>query len=208
MSVAVVVLAAGRSSRMAGAGHKLLARFGGTSLVRRAALAAVGAGSRSVVVVTGYRSSDVEAEIAGLDLNIARNSNFDDGMASSIVLGVQHAALQDPDGIMIMLADMPLLEPADIDDSSGGILTLIGAFAERNGKAIIRAVCGGDPGNPVVFPRAAFPQLMELIGDSGARKIITQCGLDVIDIEIGESAKVDIDNTEQLVALGGHPEIG
>lgn len=200
MSVAVVVLAAGRSSRMAGAGHKLLARFRETSLVRRAALAALGAGSRSVVVVTGYRSSDVEAEIAGLDLIIARNSNFSDGMASSIVLGVQRAALQAPDGIMIMLADMPLLEPADID-------AIIDAFAERNGKAIIRAVCDGDPGNPVVFPRAAFPQLMELIGDSGARKIITQSGLDVIDIEIGESAKVDIDNTEQLVALGGDPEI-
>lgn len=200
VSVAVVVLAAGRSKRMAGSGHKLLARFRGTSLVRRAVLAAVGAAGHSVVVVTGYRSSDVEAEIAGLDLTIARNTNFSDGMASSIVLGVQHAASQDPDGIMIMLADMPLLETVDLD-------ALIGAFAARNGKAIIRAVCDGNPGNPVVFPSAAFPQLMELQGDSGARRTILQCGLDVIDIEIGESAKVDIDTKEQLVALGGHPEI-
>ncbi|GLR59258.1 nucleotidyltransferase family protein [Rhizobium indigoferae] len=199
ISVAVVVLAAGRSSRMERSGHKLLARFRGVTLVRLAALAATGCESGSVVMVTGYRGTDIEAEIAGLELSVVRNFYYADGMASSIVLGVGRAADFDPDGIMIMLADMPLLKTKDLD-------TLIGVFRTSSAKAIVRAACDGVPGNPVIFPRSAFAALQGLRGDNGARAIISQSALDVIDVEIGVSAKMDIDTTEQLFAFGAQPE--
>ncbi|RUM24448.1 nucleotidyltransferase family protein [Rhizobium vallis] len=199
VSVVVVVLAAGRSSRMQLSGHKLLAQFGGVALVRLAALAATGCKGDSVIVVTGYRGPDIEAQITGLEVSVARNPYFGDGMASSIVLGVQCAVDLDPDGVMIMLADMPLLKAEDLD-------TIIDAFRKSGGRAIVRAACDGIPGNPVIFPRAAFPALQSISGDNGARAIISHSALDVIDVDIGVSAKVDIDTTEQLFALGARPE--
>ncbi len=135
----------------------------------------------------------------GLELSVARNPHFADGMASSIVLGVQRAVDLDPDGVMIMLADMPLLKAEDLDK-------IIDAFRKSGAKAIVRAACEGIPGYPVIFPRATFAPLQAISGDNGARAIISRSALDVIDVEIGLGAKVDIDTAEQLLALGAEAE--
>ncbi|XAZ21204.1 nucleotidyltransferase family protein (plasmid) [Sinorhizobium sp. B11] len=149
--------------------------------------------------MTGYRGHDIEAEIAGLEICVARNIRFVDGMASSIALGVQRAAELDPDGIMIMLADMPMLDAVDLD-------TLIDAFRKGGAKTIVRAACEGVPGNPVIFPRSAFGGLQGLNDDRGARQLISQLPLDVINVEIGIAAKIDIDTAEQLASFGGQLE--
>jgi len=115
------------------------------------------------------------------------------------MLGVQRAADFDPDGIMMMLADMPLLKAEDLD-------TLIGVFRASGAKTIVRAACDGVPCKPVIFPRSAFAALQGLRGDNGARAIISRSDLDVIDVEIGLSAKMDIDTTEQLFAFGAQPQ--
>jgi molybdenum cofactor cytidylyltransferase len=193
-TVGVAVLAAGRASRMGGEKHKLLAEFSGEPLVRRSVAVAVSAGAEKVAVITGHRAGEVEAALSGLDVQIVRNAEFASGMASSIRAGV--AALQDMDGIVIALADMPGV-------AVGDLAKLIEAFRAENGNAIVRAVSAGKRGNPVILPKTLYPALARLEGDVGARHIIEKSGLPVIDVEIGEAAHLDVDTIEAIEAAGG-----
>lgn len=73
ISVAIILLAAGRASRMGvGGPHKLLAEFAGVPLVRRSAERAVSSSANSLTVVTGYRHEEIEAAFA-LDLTVDRH---------------------------------------------------------------------------------------------------------------------------------------
>jgi molybdenum cofactor cytidylyltransferase len=67
----------------------------------------------------------------------------------------------------------------------------------------VRAVSGGRRGNPVVLPRATFAAVLRLKGDVGARHVIESAGLDVVDVEIGAAAHVDVDTPEAVAAAGG-----
>ncbi|MFS8147394.1 nucleotidyltransferase family protein [Rhizobium sp. BR 249] len=197
VSVAIVILAAGRSSRMGMSGaHKLLAEFDGVPLIRRSAITAGNCQSSSVIVVTGYRHAELQAVIAELPVRIVQNAAFSSGIAGSLALGVAAAEADRPDGIMIMLADMPALTAADLR-------ALIAAFRRCAGQAIIRAAARGKPGNPVIFPRALYARLKGLTGDKGARELIRNSGLTVVDVEIGDGALVDVDTPDAVEAAGG-----
>ena len=197
--VGIVLMAAGRSSRMGdGAGHKLLAEFDGEPLVRRIAERALASRAEFLVAVTGYRGEDIAAVLEGLDVTLAENPDYASGMASSLKVGV--TALGDElSGIMILLGDMPKLEAAHID-------LLLGAFEENDGEAIIRAADGDHRGNPAILPARLVPQIMKLEGDVGARALIEQSGLPVIDIDIGPAARIDVDTPEAVRAAGGRIE--
>ncbi|GAC1045267.1 nucleotidyltransferase family protein [Agrobacterium radiobacter] len=197
ISVSIVLLAAGLSSRMGESGaHKLLAEFQGVPLIRRSAIIASKCESHSVVVVTGYRHHDIGGSISDLPVALVHNPGFPSGMASSIAVGVAAAEANQPSGIMIMLADMPTLTGADLD-------SLISAFRDHEAACIIRAVAGGKSGNPVVFPGMLYQELKSLNGDKGARELIRASTLPVIDVEIGDGALVDVDTPHAVEAAGG-----
>lgn len=196
LRVAAVILAAGQASRMAATGrHKLLAEFGGVPLVRRSVATVLGSEADRAVLVTGYRAGDIARAVDGLDCPLVDNPDFATGMASSLKAGL--AAVRDnADGLMVMLADMPGIESGDLD-------RLIAAFRAEDGRAIIRAVSGGKRGNPVILPRPTFDAIARLDGDIGARPIVENSGLPVIDVEIGEAAHLDTDTPEEIAAAGG-----
>jgi molybdenum cofactor cytidylyltransferase len=197
--VGIVLMAAGRASRMGeGAGHKLLADFDGQPLVRRIAERALASRAKVVVAVTGYRAGDIGAALDGLDVTLTENPDYASGMASSLKAGV--AALGDRlAGIMILLGDMPGVETSHLD-------RLIAAFADNGCEAIIRAADGDHRGNPVILPMRLAPAIQRLEGDVGARALIEQSGLAVIDIDIGAAARIDVDTPEAVRAAGGRVE--
>jgi molybdenum cofactor cytidylyltransferase len=194
LSVAALVLAAGRASRMNGS-HKLLAAFDGEALVRRSTEAALEAKPARVLVVTGHRADEIEAELAGLKIDIVRNPDHAQGMSTSLRAGIT-ALGPGCDGVVVMLADMPHVTGADVR-------LLLDAFTAAGGHAIVRAVSGGKRGNPVVLPRATFAAIRALEGDVGARHIVESAGLDIVDVEIGEAAHIDVDTPEAVLAAGG-----
>lgn len=197
ISVAIVVLAAGRASRMGeGGAHKLLAEFDGVPLVRRSAMAAKGSQAQSVAVVTGYRRAEIETALSGLSLDLVVNADYASGMASSLVAGLSHPDVRRADGVLVMLADMPGVSTADLD-------LLIAAFRKADGRSIVRAVSRGKRGNPVILPRALHDAIMRLEGDVGARHIIETSGLPVVDVDIGDAAHLDVDTPEGVIAAGG-----
>jgi molybdenum cofactor cytidylyltransferase len=197
ISVAVVLLAAGKASRMGEGGpHKLLAEFDGMPLVRRSAVTALSSGAISVIAVTGHRRGEIEGALAGLAVEQVYNPDYASGMASSLVAGIGAPAAQRADGVLVMLADMPGVTTNDLK-------ALIMAFRQANGQAIVRAVSRGKRGNPVILPRAVYDAVMRLEGDIGARHIIETSGLAVIDVDIGDAAHLDVDTPEAVLAAGG-----
>ncbi|WP_332811079.1 molybdopterin-binding/glycosyltransferase family 2 protein [Sphingomonas sp.] len=195
-SVAAVLLAAGTASRIGDGRHKLLAEFDGVALVRRIAQAACDSDIADLVVVTGHRYAEIEAALAGLPAEIAHNPDFATGMASSLIAGFASNAAARADGMLVMLADMPAVTTADLS-------ALIDAFRAARGQAIVRAVARGVPGNPVILPSVLRSEVMRLEGDVGARHLIESAGVPVIDVEIGDNARLDVDTADAVVAAGG-----
>lgn len=194
LDVCAVVLAAGRSSRMAGP-NKLLALFDGQPLVRRTAARVLAARVSGVSVVTGHQAERVRASLAGMDLGVVHNAEFASGLASSLRAGIA-AAPAGAAGALIVLGDMPGVTTRDLD-------RMIAAFVDAGGTCVVRATNDGKRGNPVILPRSLFPAVAQLEGDTGARHLVEAGGLNVIDVEIGAGASLDVDTRETLEQAGG-----
>lgn len=179
-----------------GGAHKLLAEFDGIPLVRRAAHAALGADASDVVIVTGHRYTEIKAALSSLKVQCIQNPDYASGIASSLIAGFTASKVKNPDGILVMLADMPGVTTADLD-------ALIAAFRTASGQAVVRAVSQGKRGNPVILPRSLEEAVMRLVGDVGARDIINTSGLPVVDVEIGNAAYLDVDTPQEVIAAGG-----
>ncbi len=192
--VAAIVLAAGQSRRMGGA-NKLLATFDGEPLVRRSVQAGIASKADPVIVVTGHMAGKVTAALAGLDIKIAHNPDYAEGLATSLRAGLA-AVPATASGALVMLADMPGM--------SGGVIDkLIAAFSPKKGRSIVLPTAAGKRGNPVLWSRAYFPELMALTGDSGARHLIGEHDDAVTMVEIGAAVALDVDTREALKAAGG-----
>ncbi|AZO68734.1 molybdopterin-binding/glycosyltransferase family 2 protein [Mesorhizobium mediterraneum] len=194
LKVDVVLLAAGRSSRMGGP-NKLLALFDGKPLVRRTAERALDSKASDTIVVTGHQRERVRTVLSGLDVTFADNPDFADGLSSSLKVGIARVS-GDAAGAMIVLGDMPGVSSADLD-------RLIDAFRKSEGRSVVRASHEGKRGNPVLLPRSLFAAIAHLEGDTGARHLVEAEGLDVVDVEIGKGASIDVDTREALEGAGG-----
>jgi molybdenum cofactor cytidylyltransferase len=191
-NVAAIILAAGRSTRMGGP-NKLLAELGGKTLVRIVTEQALASKAQSVIVVTGHQAEQVEKALQGLKVKFVRNPNFAEGLASSVKAGV--AAVADAaDGAVICLGDMPLISGRLIDQ-------LIESFAPDRGHLIVVPVSDNKRGNPVLWSRRFFNELMTLDGDIGARHLIARHSEAVAEVPVeGFGAFLDIDTPEVLEA--------
>jgi len=192
--IAALVLAAGRSSRMGGP-NKLLVEIDNRPLVRIAAEAALASRAASVIVVTGHQREKVETALAGLDLHLVHNPDYADGLSTSLRAGL--AALpDDADGVVVCLADMPQVDAALID-------RLIAAFDPDKGALVAVPVIDGRRGNPVLWSRRFFPELMTLEGDAGARHLIGRYAEAVVEVQASGAVLADIDTPDALRALCG-----
>ncbi|WP_018185141.1 NTP transferase domain-containing protein [Kaistia granuli] len=192
--IAALVLAAGQGRRMGGP-NKLLAEIGGRSLVRGVVEAALASKAASVTVVTGHRRDEVEQALAGQPVRLVDNPDYAEGLSTSIRQGI--ASLDaDIDGVLIMLADMPLLT-ADILDR------LIAAFDPKADRLVVVPTNAGKRGNPVLWSRAFFGELQAIEGDTGARHLIGAHADAVVEVEIGPEVALDLDTPEALRAAGG-----
>jgi molybdenum cofactor cytidylyltransferase len=190
--ITAIILAAGRSTRMGGP-NKLLAELDGKPLVRIVTEQALGSKAKDVIVVTGHQAEQVEKALHGLDVRFVRNPNFAQGLASSVRAGVA-AVPRDADGAVICLGDMPMISAQLIDH-------LIEAFAPDRGNMIAVPVSDGRRGNPVLWSRRFFSELMALDGDIGARHLIAKHGEAMAEVPVeGLGAFLDIDTPQALEA--------
>jgi len=196
--IAAVVLAAGRSTRMSGS-NKLLAEIGGKPLIRIVVEQALASRAKPVIVVTGHERERVEAALAGLAVRFVHNPDFASGLGGSLRTGIA-AVPADADGAIVCLGDMPQVDAALID-------RLIAAFDPEKGALAAMPTIDGKRGNPVLWSRRFFPDLMAIEGDVGARHLIGRYGEAVVEVPVtGKAALVDVDTPEALSGLKAEME--
>lgn len=185
--VGLVLLAAGGSRRL-GLSKQLVRDSEGRSLVRRAAETALGSCCRPVTVVLGADADAVATELAGLDLLLTVNADWQTGLASSLKAGLA-ALLQAGllDAVVVMLCDQPRVTPALLD-------SLLTASAETSHQ-IAACEYGGALGVPALFAPPLFPDLQALTGDEGARRVIRAYAGPVAKIPF-PGGEMDIDTAQ------------
>jgi molybdenum cofactor cytidylyltransferase len=194
--VAVIVLAAGRSTRMGGP-NKMLADANGQPLVVHAVKAALASQAVEVVVVLGHMADQVKAAIVQAvptsHLRFVTNPDFAEGLSTSVRTGI--AALgKDIDAAIVQLGDMPGV-------NSGLLDRLMAAFSPVEGRSICVPTVGGKRGNPVLWDRRFFSEIAKVEGDTGAKHLIGEHADLVCEVEMtGEAAITDIDTPEALAA--------
>lgn len=198
MITSAVLLAAGRSTRM-GKQNKLLAPFNGRSLVATVVAQVLATDIDHLIVVTGYESEKVKADIeqgthSRENIQIIDNADYHQGIASSLGRGVK-ALPDDTCGALILLADMPSITEQHIHQ-------LVAEIRRTQGKDILVPCYRGTRGNPVWWPREYFEEILALEGDVGARELLMTYAERWVTVEFSDDAILrDIDTIEQLDEL-------
>ncbi len=192
--IRAVVLAAGASKRFGQ--PKQLVRLEGQTLVRRIVAISLEANCPPIVVV-GEAEEEIRAELQGLAVEIIRNADWPEGIASSIRAGVQHAI--ESDAIILLACDQPLVRPKALAD--------IVALHRNSSKPIVASSYANTLGIPALFERSCFPALLALSGDHGAKEIILSRPNDVAAYDFPEGA-IDLDTPSdaQLLPAEKFPE--
>jgi len=194
--VAALVLAAGRSRRMAPLNKLLVPDDEGLPMVARVVDNVLASHARPVVVVTGYERERVEAVLASRPVLFAHAEDYAEGLSASLRTGL--AALPpDAEGVVVCLGDMPLVSSAMID-------RLIAAFDPEEGRAIVMPTFRGKQGNPMLWSREFIPDMMQITGDVGARHLVGKHADRVVEVEMADDAVLrDFDTTDTLKKAPG-----
>jgi molybdenum cofactor cytidylyltransferase len=189
--VAGIVLAAGAASRMGQ--PKQLLDWDGQPLVRAAAAAALAAGLFPVLVVVGHARGAVAEALAGLPVHLVVNEDYAQGQSTSLRAGI--AALgHSVAAAVVLLGDQPFVTPAIVE-------RLLAVWQNGDG-AIVAPVYAGQRGNPVLFARTIFPELLAVQGDQGARSVLAANRERVALVPFDDARPLaDIDTPEEYARL-------
>ncbi len=192
--VAALVLAAGQSTRMAPYNKLLVTDRAGRAMVARVVDNLLSSGARPVLVVTGHRAADVAEALGGRPVTLVDAPDYAAGLSASLKAGI--AALpESASAAIVCLGDMPLVTGRMID-------RLVAAYDPDEGRAIVVPTHEGRIGNPILWDRAYFPEILALQGDAGARGLLKRHAEQVTEIDMGDDAILrDFDTVESLETL-------
>ncbi|MDN3686400.1 nucleotidyltransferase family protein [Cyclobacterium jeungdonense] len=188
MGTGIIILAAGNSSRL---GYpKQLVKFQGESLLGNTIKMALELDIGPVIVVEGAYTFNLPV-VSGL--HTIRNSEWKNGMGSSIKLGLASLEkLAAIDQVFILLSDQPLISTTHLktilDKKKETTLPMIASFYKNS------------PGVPALFDKSCFSSLLSLEDKQGAKKLF-HAHRDLLGVVSLEVAKIDIDTPDDLRAL-------
>ena len=179
MRIGCLVMAAGSGSRFGR--NKLEAVVDGKSLLRRSL--------EAVPAVTQYDAAAALAEEFGF--TVVRNDRPEDGLSRTVRLGTE--AMAGCGAILYQVADQPLLE----QDTVRREIEYFRAHPDH----IVGLAHNGVRGNPCIFPRKFFPELMALEGDVGGNVVIRAHPDALLLYETSAAELRDVDTVEALAAV-------
>jgi molybdenum cofactor cytidylyltransferase len=167
-------------------GHtKQLLHIGGQPMVRRVTEAVCGAGLAQVIVVLGADAGNIERVLSGLAVEIVANEAWAAGLSTSVRIGLG-ALRPEIQAVLMVLADQPALTPTLLKD-------LVARY-HASGAPIVAPYHHGRRGNPVLFDRSLFPELLAVEGDQGGREVITRYQARIECVQVDDPAVIlDVD---------------
>lgn len=191
-----VILAAGGSSRMGQ--PKQLLPVGGQPMVRRVTEAACSAGLGQVVVVVGAHADAVAGALAGLPAEVVVNPDWAEGISTSLRAGVR-ALRPEIRAAFVVLADQPAL--------TADLFRTLAARYQATNAIVVAPFYQGQRGNPVLFDRSLFRDLLTTTGDRGGRGLVIRHADQMECVELGDPAVIlDVDthsDYEQMLEQPG-----
>ena len=186
-TTSIIILAAGASVRLGK--PKQLLPWQGSTLLQHAVQVARQVTAQPVVVL-GAHLQLLEAVLEPGAVQVVHNHSWREGIASSIRAGLVAAKQQTPgvDQVIFMVCDQPYV--------SAALLQELVLARQKTGKAIIASAYAGTMGIPALFDRSLFSQLLDLEGDTGAKKIIQQHSSEVYAVPF-PMGDIDIDTAEE-----------
>jgi len=191
-----VILAAGSARRMGQL--KQLLPVAGKPMVQHVIDAAEQSRLDEIVLVLGHRADEIrQAVVLPAAARIVVNEHHATGQGGSLATGLRGCD-ERAGAAAILLGDQPGVTAALID-------RVVAAFADQNTDArpILRPVYGAGhgsgertPGHPVILARAVWEAAMNIEGDSGARSLIADDPLRVLELPLDGPPPADIDTPE------------
>ena len=172
--------------------NKLLLPVGGEALLVKLVKSVCASDVGQVLVVIGHEAEKIRRKLKELPLSFVYNPNFSEGMTTSIKSGVKEVS-RDCDGLLICLADMPLINTSDINK-------LIHAYVQnriKEKRLIVVPVFQGQRGNPVLFSSEFRNDILDYKKESGCRGVIMNYPESVKEIEMdNDNMLLDVDTLE------------
>ena len=192
-NIAILILAAGNSSRMGE--PKQLLPWKNSILLNHSIHTATQVTNSKTYVVLGANHDLIKSKLKRDDIEILHNTNWKSGLGSSIAFGVKSIMTSEYkfDGVLIKLSDQPLID-------SNYLAGLIRLFKAVNNQIIASIYKSKKLGVPALFDSCYFEELSKLNQDKGAKKLITDHIDNVITVNANHLI-ADIDTKEDYQKL-------
>ncbi len=189
MSLAGVVLAAGRSARMGS--PKALLDFRGLPFAVRILEALEALEVKTRVVVVGPDAPRVRPALAGHDCMIVENLDVEAGPIASLRAALRALQPLQPSAVLVWPVDLPHVRVATVErlletHRRTGALVVVPTFAERRG-------------HPVIWGAAVFEELLasEAATTEGARAVLHEHAAELVSVAVDDPAVIDEVNTPE-----------
>jgi len=186
----IIILAAGSSSRLGTPKQNLV--YKGQTLLQRAIKAAQGTGCNPIIVLLGANFEVIHPTVESLPVTVAYNGDWQEGMSSSIRLGISELQKNQAkiDSVILMLCDQPFVNTELLDQ----------LILSATKKSIVVCAYNNGIGPPAFFDSYYFPELLLLQGNEGAKKLILKHEAHITTIPF-PSGNIDIDTMDDFERL-------
>ena len=193
-TIAAVVMAAGRSRRMAPHNKLLVGDKVGKPMIARVVDNVLSSNARPILVVTGHQAEQVEHALGGRPVRYVHAADYAEGLSASLKAGIA-AVPPECAAAVVCLGDMPLVTGRMID-------RLLSMYDPEEGRLIVLPTFRGKQGNPMLWDKRFFPEILQITGDSGARFLVGKHAEFVCEVEMADDAVLrDFDTTDSLATL-------
>jgi len=189
MSLAGVVLAAGRSSRMGS--PKALLDFLGLPFAVRILQALEALEVKTRVIVLGPDAPRIQPVLADHDCMIVENPEPETGPIASLRGALKALQPVQPSAVLVWPVDLPHVRVTTVE-------RLLETHRRTNGLVVVPTF-GERRGHPVIWGAALFDELLESKAATreGARAVRHQHEKDVLTVPVDDPAVVDQVNTPE-----------
>ena len=190
-----IVLAAGRSSRFGSC--KGISLIEGLPAVVRCINLLTRGGASFIVTVTGAWQQEVQSAVPAGLCSFTHNANFEDGMFSSILTGIQSLP-PETEGVLILPVDIPMVAPQTVEKLIEGWRV--------NKETWLVPVCMKEgrkhEGHPVLIPAAYRNDLKKWSGHGGLEGFLRTREQEKMTVRVfDEGTLMDMDAPEDLESL-------